>query len=249
MNIPPRAYAQYRNKPKFMAWLDIAHKMGGDIESAALAVRRSYDIDTAAGESLNVIGRIVVVDRGFISDIPLGQLSFADVDMEPAQCGDDSAMMSEMTAATDSTMSDAIFRLAIKAKIAKNNGDATIPSILDQVDQLIPGLRYVAIADYGDMTFAIEFQGDVDAVLRWALFNADLIQRPAGVQFDGFIELSDFTQFGDEAAMFGDPAVMFAPQSGPGAINPNELDQYEQELEPITERLYYLANTLYPERL
>lgn len=214
MNIPPRAYAQYRTKPKFMAWLDIAHKMGGDIESAALAVRNSYNIDTAEGDALDVIARIVVVDRGFISDIPLGQVSFTPTGMNPPQCGDDDAMMSEETAATDSVMSDAILRLVIKAKIAKNNGDATIPSILRQASELIPGLRYISVADYGDMRFAIEFQGDVDSILRWALFNADLIQRPAGVEFEGFIELNDFVQFGDADAMFGDADSMFSFEGG-----------------------------------
>lgn len=215
LNIPARAYSQYRNKPKFMAWLDIAHKLGGDIEAAAIAVRNSYDIDSAEGEQLDVIGRIVVVDRGFISDIPLGQVSFTPDGMDGPQCGDDDAMMTEATAATDSAMSDSIFRLAIKAKIAKNNGDATIPAILRQVDTLIPNLDYVAVVDdVGNMEFAIEFAGEVDSVTRWALFNADLIQRPSGVQFNGFRELTDLAMFGDDDAMFGsfglDSDTMFA---------------------------------------
>lgn len=212
MNIPRRAYAQYREKPKFMAWLEIAHKLGGSIESASEAVRKSYDIDKAEGEVLNVIGRIVVVDRGFISDIPLGQVSFAE-DEDAPQFGDVDAMMSEETAASDSTMSDEIFRIAIKAKINKNNGDATIPSILRQVNNLIPTLGYVAVVeDSGDMSFNIEFQGEVSNILRWALFNADLIQRPAGVQFNGFQELTDVIFFGDEDAMFTSfDDVVFAP--------------------------------------
>lgn len=212
MDIPRRAYSQYRDKPKFMAWLEIAHKLGGNIELAAEAVRKSYDINTAEGEILNVIGRIVVIDRGFISDIPLGQVSFAEDDDAP-QFGDIDAMMSEETAASDSTMSDEIFRIAIKAKINKNNGDATIPSILRQVNNLIPTLGYVAVVeDSGDMSFRIEFQGEVSNILRWALFNADLIQRPAGVEFNGFQELTDVTFFGDADAMFTSfDDVVFAP--------------------------------------
>lgn len=203
MNIPGRAYAQYRNKPKTMAWMDICHRLGGDIDAAAQAVRKSYDIDTAQGAVLDVIARIVVIDRGFISDIPLGQVSFTPDGMDQPQCGDDTAMMAETTAATDSVMSDAILQLAIKAKIAKNNGDATIPSILRQVNNLIPDLDYVAVVnDIGDMTFGIEFSGSVDSVLRWALLNADLVQRPAGVQFLGFSELTDFAMMGGEDAMF-----------------------------------------------
>ena len=204
MNIPGRAYSQYRNKLKMMAWLDIAHRLGGDVDAAAQAVRKSYDIDTAQGAVLDVIARIVVIDRGFISDIPLGQVSFAPDEMDQPQCGDDTAMMAETTAATDSVMSDAILRLAIKAKIAKNNGDATIPSILRQVNNLVPDLDYVALADLENMSFSIEYSGFVDSITRWALLNADLIQRPAGVEFLGFTELTDFAMMGDEDAMFND---------------------------------------------
>lgn len=229
LKIPPRAYAQYRNKPKFMAWLDIAHRMGGDIESAAQAVRMSYDIDTAVGEQLDVIGRIVVVDRGFISDIQLNQVIFSDDNSSAPQFGDEDAVFSSSSVATDSVMSDGLYRLAIKAKIAKNNGDATIQSILRQVYALSDDITYLSVIDGQDMSFSIEFQGNVDNLTRWALFNYNLIQKPAGVQFLGFVELGSFhvftgyddTQFGDEKVLFsgvagGPPAAILYNSYAPG---------------------------------
>lgn len=210
ITIPARAYSQYRNKPKFMAWLKIAHEMGGDIVSAAEAVRNSYDIDSAEGEVLNVIGRIVDIDRSFIANIQLGQVYFADDDS--SMCGQDGIMMTQETAESDSSMSDEIFRIAIRAKISKNNGDATIHSILEQFNNLIPNLTYISVIDGEDMSFSIEFQGDVSDILRWALFNVDLIEKPAGVNFKGFKELSsDVVLFGESNAMFGDDDSVFSP--------------------------------------
>lgn len=210
ITLPSRIYSQYRTKPKFVDWMNIARTLGGDIDSAAKAVRDSYSIDTAEGEKLDVLARIVVIDRNFIADIDLGQVSFAD-DADAVQCGDDVAQMAGSTAATDSTMSDGLLRIAIRAKIAKNNGDATINSILRQMDSIVPNAEYLSVIDTGDMTFTVEVAGEIDNLTRWALFNVDLIQRPQGVRFRGFLELTDVDYFAPDAfaEQFGDEDVMF----------------------------------------
>ena len=62
LKLPRRSYAQYADKPKFQAWLKIAHEMGENVAAGAEAVRNCLDIDTATGESLRIISRIVAVD-------------------------------------------------------------------------------------------------------------------------------------------------------------------------------------------
>ena len=198
MNLPNRIYSQYRSKTKLVDWMNIARKLGGDIESAAQAVRSSYDIDSATGEQLDVLARIVVIDRGFIENIPLDQHRFKpDSDTQTRMGG--SATMSAKTASSDTLMSDGILRIAIRAKIAKNNGDATIPSILKQMMAIAPGIEYLSVIDNQNMTFAVEFSGEVDTLTRWALFNADLIQRPQGVQFLGVAEATGVYRFAPTA--------------------------------------------------
>ncbi|WP_341232361.1 DUF2612 domain-containing protein [uncultured Methylophaga sp.] len=210
MNLPDRLYSQYRRKPKLVDWMNIARTLGGDIESAAEAVRNSYDIDSATGEQLDVLARIVVVDRGFVSNIQLEPALFED-DEDGCQMGDPDAIMSAITASTDSTMSDGLLRIAIKAKIAKNNGDATIKSILNQVQIIAPDLDYISVLDGQDMTFSIEFSGDIEPLIEWALFNSDLIQRPQGVRFLGFskLEYEYFFAEDDDADLMGDTDVSF----------------------------------------
>src|SRR5690606_38737553 len=106
-NVPARAYSQYRDKPKFMDWLSIARKMGGELAAAAIAVRESYDIDKAEGEQLDVIGRIVVFPRDFIGQLTMQTAEFDLSD--GAECGDDSAVFSEARASDDAQMSDGLY--------------------------------------------------------------------------------------------------------------------------------------------
>lgn len=206
-HVPERIYSQYRSKPKFVDWLAIARKMGGSIHDAAVAVRGSYDIDKAEGEQLDVLGRIVVFPRDFLGKLTMETSEFDLAD--GAECGDPEAVFSEARVSDDRKMADGLFRLAIKAKIMKNNGDATVESIIQQMVFLV-GPKFLRVNDSEDMRFSIEFAGDLSELERWALFNADLVQIPQGVLFGGFLELTNMVEFGDDEMEFGDPEAMFS---------------------------------------
>lgn len=207
MNIPDRIYAQYRNKPKAVAWFNIARELGGDLEAAAEAVRKSYDIDTAQGEALNVIGRIVVAERSFIGDTPMFPGLFALTDGD--EFGDTEAVFSAPTISQDSELSDELYRIVIRAKIIKNTGDATIENILFGMNFLIPNAQVLRVTDGEDMSFSIELYGDLTNIERFALLNATLVPKPQGVRFNGFLEGFGIAEFGDEYAEFGSEDAEF----------------------------------------
>lgn len=206
MNIPDRIYAQYRNQPKAVDWYAICRTLGGEIDAAAAAVRGIYNIDTAVGAQLDIIGRIVVVSRAFVGNIPLTVSQFGDPD---AEFGDLDAVFSETNLNQDSQMSDEFFRLVIRAKIVKNNSDATIESILKGVTFLIPNADVVRVIDGEDMSFSIEFRGNLTSLERYALLNAKLIPKPQGVRFNGFLDSYIPSEFGDVDAEFGDTDAQF----------------------------------------
>lgn len=207
MNVPDRIYAQYRTKPKAVAWYEIARKMGGSLEAAAEAVRKSYDIDSAVGEQLSVIGRIVVAPRSFAGTLPMnpGLFDLAD----GSEFGDDDAMFSALTIDQDGALSDELYRLVIKAKIVKNNGDATIENILAGMNFLLPNAEVLRVTDGEDMSFSIEFYGQITSLERFALLNAGLVPKPQAVQFNGFLEGFNISEFGDMYAEFGDTDAEF----------------------------------------
>ena len=212
MTIPDRIYAQYRDKPKAVAWYAIARQLGGSIEAAAQAVRKSYDIDTAVGEQLNVIGRIVVAPRSFIGSTPMNPGLFDLTDGD--EFGDDDAMFSALTIDQDGQLSDELYRLVIKAKIVKNNGDATIENILDGMNFLLPKAQVLRVTDGEDMSFSIEFYGEITNLERFALLNAGLVPKPQAVKFNGFLEGFEMVEFGEMDAEFGDEDAEFAGYIG-----------------------------------
>lgn len=212
MNIPDRIYAQYRDKPKAVDWFAIARKLGGSIEDAAEAVRKSYDIDNVLGEQLNVIGRIVVAPRSFVGALPMNPGLFDLTDGD--EFGDDEAMFSALTIDQDGQLSDDLYRLVIKAKIVKNNGDSTIENILDGMNFLLPNADVLRVTDGEDMSFSIEFYGQITNLERFALLNAGLVPKPQAVQFNGFLEGFEMVEFGDMDAEFGDEDAEFAGYIG-----------------------------------
>lgn len=208
MNIPDRVYAQYRDKPKAVAWYAIARKLGGSIEAAAEAVRKSYDIDTAEGEQLNTIGRIVVAPRSFVGVMPMSPGLFDLTDGD--EFGNDDAMFSALTIDQDGQLSDELYRLVIKAKIVKNNGDATIENILAGMSFLLPRAEVLRVTDNEDMSFSIEFYGQITNLERFALLNAGIVPKPQAVRFNGFLEGFNMIEFGDADSEFGDEDAEFA---------------------------------------
>lgn len=212
MNIPDRIYAQYRDKPKAVAWYAIAKRLGGSIEDAAEAVRKSYDIDNSFGEQLNVIGRIVVAPHSFVGAFPMNPGLFDLTDGD--EFGDDGAMFSALTIDQDRQLSDDLYRLVIKAKIIKNNGDATIENILDGMNFLLPHADVLRVTDGEDMSFSIEFYGQITDLERFALLNSGLVPKPQAVRFNGFLEGFGMFEFGDMDAEFGDEDAEFAGYIG-----------------------------------
>lgn len=204
---PNRIYAQYRDKPKAVAWYDIIIKTGEQLDTAAEQVRNSYDIDTATGDALNTIGRIVVAPRSYVGTLPMNPGLFALTD--GSEFGDEEAVFSALTIDQDAQLSDELYRLVIKAKIVKNNSHGQIDDILGSMNFLLPSAGALRLIDNENMSFSIEFYGEITPLERFALLNDMLVPKPQGVRFGGFMEGIDMVEFGEAEDQFGDDAAQF----------------------------------------
>ncbi len=214
MNIPDRIYAQYRIKPKAVAWYNITRSLAYQLGDVAQAVRVMYEIDTAVGAQLDILGRIVVIPRNFIQPVAIIPTQFASAANSPGQFGDEMAMFSSISIDSDSKMSDDLYRLVIKSKIIKNNSDATTESILYGMNFLLPNADVLRVTDGENMSFTVEFYGNITELERYALLNAQLVPKPQGVRFGGFLEAIDYVQFGDSNEQFGDTTSQFTGFTG-----------------------------------
>lgn len=204
---PDRIYAQYRVQPKAVQWYGIIPTLAVEICDAYEAVRNTYDIDAAAGEQLDIIGRIVVVDRSFESQVIFEiDTEFGASNVE-SQFGGNGAQFQSTGTTISNDVSDVIFRTLIKAKIAKNNSISTLDDISEAL-QYITSVTDIHVVDNEDMTFSVSFGEELTDTERFVFNTFDVVPRPQGVRFLGFVEETSITQFGGDKS-FGDTRANF----------------------------------------
>lgn len=187
-----RIYNQYRNKEKFESWSEIPRSFSDEIIDACYDIKCSYDIDSNSGAQLDVIGNVIVEDRTYVESLEFTVYECnTDGDFE---CGDDSVQCSTVYATDDSELSDDYFKVLLKSKIQKNNGDATIDDILTAMETIAPDSPPLRLTDGEDMSYSIEFYGSIDEVIRDLLIYGDILPRPQGVKFNGFLEGTDMVE-------------------------------------------------------
>ena len=203
-----RIYAQYADKPKAVAWYNITPNIAEEIDNVYETVRNSYDIDANEGEQLNVIGRIVNIDRSFESQVFYEPDTYFGADNDASQFGGIDSQFESVGDTISSEVSDAIFRVLIKAKIAKNNSDASLDGIVHALSY-ITNSSPIRVIDNEDMTFSVSFGTALTDIEKFVFNTFDIIPRPQGVKFLGYVDEESITQFGgsfgwgDTRANFG----------------------------------------------
>lgn len=205
--MPNRIYAQYADKPKAVAWYNITPNMAQPLFDTFDAVRMSYDIDTAVGAQLDVIGRIVVIDRGFESFVVFDPDTYFGGSGDACQFGGIDSQFESVGTTVSNEVSDAIFRVLIRAKIAKNNNDATLDGIASALS-FITESSPIRVVDNENMTMSVSFGSELTDIERFVFNTFDVVPRPQGVRFLGYVEETAITQFGG-AFGFGDTRASF----------------------------------------
>lgn len=205
ITIPDRVYSQYRNSPKAVAWYAITPTLASELVAAATVVKDMYSIDDMEGAQLDIIGRIVDIDRSYIVPVAMPLALCAAAANNPAQCGDSSGTQaSPLYSDDDATVNDDLFRLIIKAKIIKNNSSGTIDEILDGLAFILPDAGWYRLNDYENMSFSVEYYNQITDVQRYALLGLKLLPKPQGVMFTGYFEGYNYVQCGDSSRQCGD---------------------------------------------
>lgn len=186
-NAPNRAYAQYKNKPRFMAWLNSNKNILKQMVSNVSEIHKMYDTELSTGHMLDVLGAVV----GFTRPNILIQDLESDNQFNRYEFG--SAQFNAATVEAYKPMSDDMYRLLIKAKIFKNNA-------LPTPDNIITAAKFItnvdAIVHEIKLAYYIEFQDSLSDNERYIFNNFDVLPRPQGVEFLRFEEKNRITEFG-----------------------------------------------------
>jgi len=196
-----RVYAQYRTKSKIMDWIAINGDLGNEVETAYQGIITSYDIDNANTDELDILGRIVVIGREYESKLAILQFECGDTDIE---CGEVSVECTPKNLSDNQVVSDSFYKLLIKAKIAKNNNDATLDGIINAIREILGTSSSITIQDNEDMSFTVTVGAPLSDIERIALMTFNIVPKPQGVKLAGFIELLSIVSCGESWAECGD---------------------------------------------
>lgn len=179
--------SEHNSKPNFMAVLAAIVQPVADISAVIESLPTVFDIDYAVGKQLDDVGLWIGQSRNL--KVPLTGVYFA---LDDAIVGLDQGYLQGPYDPTSGLVSlnDDSYRQLLRAKIAANQWDGTIPSAYAFLAPVFPN-NTIIIQDNGDMSMYVGTIGPaLDAVTTSLLENGYLSVKPAGVSISGFVTSS-----------------------------------------------------------
>lgn len=144
--------SQYNDSPKFKRWLEILLTPFVDVQNLADTLYTYFDLDTAVGKQLDILGSVVGASR---------VLPFQPVN-------------------GDAVLDDKHYRFLIKGQILKNTWNGTNQGIYDMWQLLHPDLP-LSIKDNQNMTVNAIFIGVVDELEKEMIEYGMIVPKAQGV--------------------------------------------------------------------
>ena len=135
-----------------------------------------FNIDTAQGFGLDIIGRIVGVTRV----LPISSGTYFGFEEAGASGFGQNPLYGGSSLTQNVALSDDAFRLLILMKAYANICDNSIPSINQLLLQLFPGRGVCYVADNENMSLTYNFQFALTPVEVSIITNSGVLPRPSG---------------------------------------------------------------------
>jgi hypothetical protein len=171
--------SQHATQPKFTAMLAAVLQPFVDANNALVGALTQYDLDTAVGRQLDVIGQWVGLSRRILAPVAGVYFSF-----DTAGVGFDQGVWFEPSFSTVgvTTLDDETYRLLLRLKIAANKWDGTQAGSNAVFAVLAPIGLTVRVKDNQNMTVDLLISGTLPSALFLELLKqAYSWFRPAGV--------------------------------------------------------------------
>lgn len=172
-------------KPDFVAVISALVQGQADNQTLLNNLANYFDLDTAIGAQLDIIGLWVGISRNL--DVPLTGVYFSWGTLGVGWGQGTWKGPYDPSDQLDSLPDDA-YRTLIRAKIGANNWDGTVPGAYTIWNTLFAGTGYsVLIQDNQDMSMEYALLGPVPDAVTLALFeNGYLNIKPAGVRINNY---------------------------------------------------------------
>ncbi|MGD8188581.1 DUF2612 domain-containing protein [Brevibacillus ginsengisoli] len=148
--------SQHSDKPKYMAWLTAVLEKGDAAVTVVNNIPSAFDVENAVGVQLDTQGELIGRSRYL-----------------PFQLAD----------GTSPVLDDSNYRVALKAKIAQNQWNGTIPQIYDLWSNLFPN-ALLKIRDNQDMSMQATIRGELGLQSVQLVTVGYILPKPAGVRLN-----------------------------------------------------------------
>ena len=187
---------QYSDKPKASAMVSaIVNRFKNTFDTLSM-FETEFDLDTARGVQLDIIGKIVGISRNIENIIPKIFFGFDD-NINAKGFGLAPFFTLDQSEYSDTQLTDSDYRFFIKMKIIKNTAKATMSdddnrNINTAILSMFDGYAYMV--DNKDMTVTLYIENSPKAYLLPYAINLNLIPLPqsVGIKFVNTFGLSTF---------------------------------------------------------
>jgi hypothetical protein len=179
--------SEHADKPKFMALVALLCGTVDDISSATRSLPQAFDVDTAIGDQLDIVGQWIGQARVIPGVLTLGFFGFSD-NVAAANFGEERDVSiggrfwneGEPFSGT-AVLSDPEYRLVLKSKIIRNQYGGTTAELVTALQTIFNASAH--IDDDGTMGLRLVINSPLSTVSQSLITNFDILPRPAGVGF------------------------------------------------------------------
>lgn len=174
--------SEHRERPKFEATVSTSVSPFAKIQEVLLSLPAAFDIDVAVGVQLDAVGEWVGRSRRI--DTPLTGIYFTWDSLDLAEGWDQGSWKGEFDPDSGLVdLPDDAYRTLLKAKIAANNWNGSIPQAYQIWVSAFGGDSILLIQDNQDMSMVIGIAGEpLDSIEKALLVNGYIPLKPEGVK-------------------------------------------------------------------
>jgi hypothetical protein len=204
LNISPNAKnysnlitSEHNQKPNFMNVVGVIVGAGADIVTATQTIQPSFNLLTAVGSQLDILGLWIGQSRDIANVLVVGFFGFSEAstglpdglqepfgELSNPSIGGVWYQLGESDSGT-TVLNDIAYLTILKARIVKNQWNGTISGI-ESALAYITGVA-CSIADTGNLSLSITVPLPITPLEEALLESLDLIPRPAGVRISSII--------------------------------------------------------------
>lgn len=175
--------SEHRDKPKFEAMVSAVMAPFVDNQTVLQALPSNFDIDIATGNQLDILGIWIGASRSLAIPLTGVYLSWDGIYNEGWDLGTWQGIYDPSSGLT--RLPDDAYRVLLKATIASNNWDGTIPQAYAIWESVFGTESIILIQDNQNMSITIGIAGQpLSAINQALLTGGNLALKPAGVRVE-----------------------------------------------------------------